>query len=168
MTCELFERKLIELVPSSQQAFQRADQLEAIIPPEDRRRVWRELRLAGFALPGLKLSPRVFLLSAGIILTAVLLVALTWGGGWVLLSLVVFSLLGVGFTRPFAINAPAACQTVYQAACCLTRITPDGYKAGLWTRDEVAINVRQVLAEASGVPAKDIRNDMTMEDLFGP
>ncbi len=57
MIYQEFERKLRELLPLSQQELRMSDRLEDIIPPQQRRRVWQELRVAGFDLPELNLPP---------------------------------------------------------------------------------------------------------------
>ena len=57
ITFREFEKHLRELLPLRQQEIHMSDRIEAIIPSEDRRRVWQELQHAGFDLPELTLPP---------------------------------------------------------------------------------------------------------------
>jgi len=165
MTYQLLARKLRELIPLSAQEIHRTDRIKSLIPAKDRRRVWRELRKAGFDFPSLRLSFSRFLISAIFVLIPVGLLALRFGEWCMPVSLAVLGIFGYWLTRPFAIEIPTGCETTYQAAYYVTRCTPETYQSGLWSPQEVAIKVRQVLAEASCVDFEDIKGDMTMEDL---
>ncbi len=167
MTYQEFERELRELVPLSQPNIDPSDRIEALIPSEERRRVWRQLQLAGFDLPELALSPQVFFMAAALVLAPVILLVLSLRKWSMLLSLLELSFLAHRLTRPLAIYPPFGCRTVQQLVVHLSRFVLEDYKAGLWTHDEIAAKVRQIFAEAAGVPVESVKGETRLEELFG-
>ncbi len=161
-----FEQELRSLLFLPEQNLRMSDRIEAIIPAEERRRVWRDLQLAGFDLPELALSPHVFAIAAVLVLAPVLLLVLSLRKLSLLLSLVELSLLAHRLTRPLAIYPPYGCQTVQQLVLHLSRFLPEDYRAGLWTHEEIAAKVRQIFAEAAGVPVQNIADDTPLVELF--
>ena len=162
-----FERELRGLLLLPEQNLHMSDRIEAIIPAEERRRVWRDLQLAGFELPELTLSPHVFAIAAVLVLAPVLLLVLSLRKWFMLLSLVELSLLAHRLTRPLAIYPPYGCQTVQQLVLHLSRFLPEDYKAGLWTHEEIAAKVRQIFAESAGIPVENIKDETPLVELFG-
>ena len=102
ITFREFEKHLRELLPLRQQEIHMSDSIEAIIPSEDRRRVWRELQLAGFDLPRLKLSRDVFIIVAFLVLESALVFGLLFGWWTIVICFVGLSLLAYCLTRPLA------------------------------------------------------------------
>jgi hypothetical protein len=168
MTFDLLVNMLRELISLPPAEIQRSEKLESLIPPKERRRVWSDLRQAGFGLPSLQLAFPTFMSAVILVAVPSILVAIQFGIWSVFLSLPILSILAYWRTRPFAIHPPDGCQTVYQAACYITQFTPEDYKAGLWSHEQVATRVRNVLAEAACASPDEIRGDMTMEELFAP
>jgi hypothetical protein len=166
MTLEELERELGLLIPVSEPT-RASDRIDAIIPPEHRRRVWRELQKAGFKLPGLCLSWGVFAIATLLVLGPTALLALylrDWS--YSLVTLVGFGFLAYRLTRPWAIHAPHGCETLCEAATYLTPFSPEDYKVGLWTREEVAAKVRQVLADSAGIPVENVKGETPILKLF--
>jgi hypothetical protein len=161
-----FERQLRRLLLVPQQDLRMSDRTEAIIPPEERRRVWRELQRAGFDLPRLNLSCDIFIIMAFVILEPVLVIGLLLGWRTMVLSFIGLSLLAHRLTRPLAIHPPIGCETVQELVMHMTRVVLEEYKAGLWTHGEIAAKVRQFFAEEAGVPVRDIKEDTRLLDLF--
>ena len=167
MALEELERELALLIPVSE-PIRASDRIEAIIPPGERRRVWRELQRAGFKLPGLRLRWSVFSIATGLVLGAVVLLALylrDWS--YSLIALVGLGILASRLSRPWAIHAPLGCETLHEAAAYLTRFLPEAYEAGLWTREEISFKIRQILAETANVSVEDIKGETSLRDLFG-
>jgi len=163
----LLESKLRELIPSSPARIHQSDRMESLIPSKHRRRIWHELRQAGFDLPSLELSFRIFLGAIVTIVTSLTILAY-WIGEWsVLFALPICGILA-WLIRPLAIHPPSGCETVYQAACYLTQFNRGDYKARPRSQEEVACKVREVLAEAACASPNEIRGDMTIKELFGP
>jgi hypothetical protein len=160
------EHELQNLVFLREKSIRMSDRIETIIPAENRRRVWRDLQLAGFDLPELTLSPRVLTIAAVLVLAPVLLLVLSLRRLSLLLSLFELSLLAHRLTRPLAIYPPYGCQTIQELVLHLSRFMPEDYKAGLWTDEEIAAKVRQIFAEIARVPVENIKDDTLLMELF--
>jgi hypothetical protein len=144
-----------------------SEELEAVLPLEDRRATWRELQSAGFELPELKISPRVFWIAALMVLTPLGVLCLASRTWFVIFSIVELTYLAYKLTRPLAVYAPDWCRTVGQAALCLRDVrTPEG-RGVPWTREEVAERVRMIVAERAGVAIGEVTEDTRLADLFG-
>jgi hypothetical protein len=161
------ERELRGLVSLPQDGLRMSDRIEVVIPPEQRREIWQKLQLAGFDLPELRLSPRAFLIAATLVLTPVLLLVLSQRRWSLILSLLELAVIAHRWTRPLAIYPPLCCETIQQLVIHLTRFVIEDYKAGLWTHEEIAARVRQILAESAGVPVESVTSDTRLEKLFG-
>jgi hypothetical protein len=182
MTFVSFERKLRELVPSSQQVIRKSDRLDTIIPREHRRRVWQQFKAAGFLLPDLTLPPsdvghasdlRCFLgcfaiLFLGpplliIMFFAKLLRSSRLGGIHSFLCNQIFP--GMRVNQEMAIHPPVGCETVQEAVLHLTRFKIKDYKAGLWPSADLAAKVRQIFSQHSGVPFASISTGTPITEL---
>jgi hypothetical protein len=166
MVFQEFERELQNLLFLPGNNLRMSDRVESIIPADERRRVWRDLQLAGFDLPELRLSPRIFIVAAVLVLAPVLLLVLSLRKWSLLLTLVELSALAHRLTRPLAIYPPYGCETVQQLVLHLSRFLAEDYKAGLWTHEEIAAKVRQIFAEIAGVPVENIKDDTLLVELF--
>jgi hypothetical protein len=142
-----------------------SDRLHSIVPSSERRRVWQELREAGWELPGLMRSPSVVTVAALMVLAPVLLLVLSLRTWCVLLSLIELSWVAHKLTRPLAIHPPAGCETVREAVLHLTPFRHEDYRAGRWPHDDIADKVRQIISAATGVPFAKIKDDSKLVDL---
>jgi hypothetical protein len=139
--------------------------LDALVPREERRRVWQEMAEAGYELPPLELSGLVFWLTAVFVVFPLLLVGVilkTWA---VVFSLPELGLLARRITRPLAIDTPTG-LTVYEVAVALTPFARVDYKAGLWPAKAIADKVRLIIAAGAGVPFDEVRPDTRLADLI--
>lgn len=150
-------------VPSDRIAL--SQRLSSLIPKEERRRVWAELRQAGVALPALELSGGVFSVAALVVLSPVLLIALVLKTWLAFLSNLELGVLARKVTRPWAIHPPCGCETVYEALLEVTPVTHEDYKSGRWPRQEIAAKVRQVLARALNIPFEKITDQTRLIDI---
>jgi len=166
MVLQELEGELRNLLPLSGRNLRMSDRIEAISPAEERRRIWRDLQLAGFDLRELTLSPRVFTIAAVLALAPVLLLVLSLRKLSLLLSLFELSLLAHRLTRPLAIYPPYGCRTIEELVLHLSRFMPEDYKAGLWTDEEIGAKVRQIFAEIARVPVENIKDDTLLVELF--
>jgi len=170
------------LLPLSQQEIRMSDRFEAIIPPEDRRRVWQKLQQAGFNLPELTAPPSDFPMLTEFRCLFFLGMLLVLGPPLLLLAflgkLVRSSMLkrfqGSFFDRifprvppenPLAVNPPIGCETIQEAVLQLTRFKVEDYKAGLWPSELIGARVRQIIAASSGVPFQAIKSETRFIDL---
>jgi hypothetical protein len=144
-----------------------SEELEAVLPLEDRRITWRELQSADFDLPELEVSPQVFWIAGLMVLTPLGLLCLASRTWFVIWSFVELTFLAYKLTRPLAVHPPAWCRTVGQAALCLRYVrTPDGQGVP-WTREEIAERVRMIIAESANVPIDQVTEDARLTDLLG-
>jgi hypothetical protein len=144
-----------------------SEELDSILPVEDRRTIWRELQAAGFELPELEVSPKVFWIAAAMVLAPLGLLALALRTWFALLTVFELAFLAYKLTRPLAIHPPQWCITVRQAASCLSNIRrPDG-QAVPWTREEISEKVRMLIAKYAGLPIEEVTEDARLIDLFG-
>lgn len=156
---------LIYLVPATPDQITPPRPFAVLIPPQDRRRVWQDLRAAGYDLPELHLPASVGLLVAILVLLPVALAAFALKNWTVLLSLGELGLLARRITRPWATQPPIGCETVQEAVILLTPFTRADYQAGLWPQEEIAAKVRRIVAQATGVPFAEITDQTRLDDI---
>jgi len=161
-----FQETLKE-VAGRQEQLSLSDDLETILPVEERRSIWREMQSAGFELPELQLPAGVFWIAAVMILAPLVLLALALRTWFVFLSLGELGFLGYKLTRPLAIHPPDWCRTVGQAVLCRRNICRSDGRPVPWTREEVAERVRMIISECSGVRIEKITDDTPLIDLLG-
>jgi hypothetical protein len=165
-TFHYLREKLLEIYPIQVDELTSSARFDRLIAADERRRVWQKLREAGFDLPELTLSSRVFLAAALIVMAPVALLAyfLNWT---VVLSLAELGLLARKVTRPLAIYPPIGCETVQEAVLHLTPFRQEDYKAGLWPREDIAAKVRWITARAAGLPFETVTNETRLLDILG-
>lgn len=143
-----------------------SEALEAVLPLEDRRSIWRELQSAGFELPELEVSPQVSWIAALMVLTTLGLLYLASRKWFVICALIELTFLAYKLTRPLAVHPPDWCRTVGQAALCLREVrTPDGRDVP-WTHEEVSERVRMIIADLANVLIENVTGDTRLADLF--
>ena len=160
-----FRRELVQLAPVAPDQVRSDTRFDASIPRRMRRRVWRELARRGFALPPLVLSPSVagFILFSALARSAML--------AWLLNNVVFmwailpFALLSYFLTRPFAVHPQPGCETVREAVFYVTPFRRADYEAGLWPREDLAIKVRSIIADALGLPLVNVREESRLVEL---
>jgi hypothetical protein len=144
-----------------------SEELETILPLEDRQTTWRELQAGGFKLPELQVSPTVFWIAAALVLTPLGLLVLALQTWFAIFTIVELTFLAYKLTRPLAIHPPQWCRTVGQAALCLGNVlTPDG-RIAAWTREEIAERVRMIIAQSAGLPIQKVTESARLTDLLG-
>lgn len=158
---------LAEMLGISPADVSRSGRFAALIPREERRRVWRELQEAGLPLPDLELSGPAFLFAAAMLLLPVGLLALLFRTWSVFLGLGNAYRLARKATRPWAIHPAHGCETIQEAVLYITPFKPEDYRAGLWPPEDIAAKVRQVIASTLGIPFDRITNEIRFIDICG-
>jgi hypothetical protein len=135
-----------------------------LIPSRERRRVWRELQEAGVDLPELRLSSRVLVAIALVVLfpVALLGVLFSWS---IVLCLAELHLLAYKVTRPWAIHPPMGCETPHEAAVHVTPFRMEDYRAGLWSHEEIGAKVRLVICRCLDIPYASIHEGTRLADI---
>ena len=136
-----------------------------LIPPNERRRIWEELRQSGVALPELRLANPVLFLTALTILLPVTVWAILSKNGLAFLCLLELFWIAGKLTRPWAIFPPIGCETVQEAVLANTPFHQKDYHAGLWPPEDIAAKVRWIFSERLGIPFRDITDDTKIANL---
>jgi hypothetical protein len=159
------ERTLCEFVAPREKQLSAGDDLDSVFPIEQRRAIWSRMQQDGFRLPELQLAPHVFLLAATMVIAPLVLLALALHTGFVCLSIFELSFLAYRLTRPYAIYLPGYCRTAGQAALCRKDLRAADGQPLPWTRDEIAMKVRMVIAESVRLPMEKLTEDTRLFDL---
>jgi acyl carrier protein len=163
-------RCLCRLTGLPRRAISPKTRLEELISRSRRRRVWSELRRAGFSLPSLTVPEDVSVW--GVILMLII------GGGfwvlmvltqnpWVLLVPVLIGVLGWLAARPLAREVPFVCPTVGDLVISGSPLGGGtGDAPGCLPRSEISRRVRMMVAEQLVLPPEEVREESRfVEDL---
>jgi hypothetical protein len=164
ITFREFQRRLRKLSPRNVDEISLADRLDMLIPSEDRRRVWQDLKDSGFDLPALRVSAHTFVVAAFLVFIPALL-TLMFQGWSLALCWAKIGMFTRKLTRPFAIHPPPGCTTIREAVLHLSQFRMEDYRAGLWTPEDIASKVRHIIALASGVPLKALTDKTKIFEL---
>ena len=169
-------RVLMETTSTPRRAIRPGTELKVILPPRNRRRVWKRLEqdVAGYVrklrLP-YRLGPiiTVLCLTAGIVGTAIIIPQVGIGNALVLgVTAIVATLLLMFFvTRPFAIAFPQGVVTVGDLA---TATLPPGYEEAAkqqMTDEEVWDRLQRIVADILGVKVDDITPTARFVEVLG-
>jgi hypothetical protein len=163
-TFQQLSERLLEILPARPEEMTPSARFDELIPPNDRRRVWEQLRDTGFDLPQLTLSGRGFLAAAFIVLAPVALLAYLFDWSFVF-SVAELGILARKITRPLAIHPPIGCETMQEAALQLTPFRHEDYKAGLWPREDIAAKVRWVVSYSLRMPFEEVTEETSLANL---
>lgn len=170
--------KLLDLVPLQRREIRPSSSLESLIPKEERRRVWKSLRKSGMDLPRLDIgrTARILIFMAASVATICWLSHFyeqqgnrLWTSGFWLSGALVFmgvALMATSLHRPWAARIPAPYLTVRDVATQLACLDVSGRSSGLLSRDEVAHNVRMIIACQLGIPLEGFDDVKEIETLI--
>jgi hypothetical protein len=159
--------KLADILGTSPEEITPSQFLVALIPSQVRRRVWRQLQEEGVGLPDLRLSQPVVVAAAIAVLIPLTVLAAVRKSWLVYLGLFELGWLARKLTRPWAIYPPNGCETVLEAVLHVTPFRGDDYRAGLWSRDDIATKVRWIFSKQLGIPFAAIKDDTPIADIWG-
>lgn len=160
--------ELMRVVPLSRGQIHPRGALENLIPLNERRRVWRELRGAGLVLPALEI-PQALFDACAILLLATAAAAFVWFQSlFALLLLIPLALLLRWATRPWAVHF-GMCRDVRAAVFHLVpALARDsaGVLGNPLSNRETAEKIRQMIAEITRLPMEKLTDDARfVEDL---
>lgn len=139
--------------------------LATALPVPIRREVWRSLQAGGLRLPGLELSER----DRGRTLWSVLQAAPALAIGswrWSALPLTIHLALAVYWAgRRRAVEFPVGLKTVGELVICATCFSDHRASGYRWTRNEIALKVRLIVAQAAGLPLDAVQPERTWAEL---
>jgi hypothetical protein len=143
-----------------------ATPLESVLPVESRRATWRRLHRQGFRLPPLRLSRRDDNRNFVGVLRATVAFALClqrWSGLLVALPL---GLVTYWVSRRRAVEFPPGLRTVGEAVFYLTSVREHKSSGYRWTRHEIALKVRRIVAESVGLPLDAVQERTTLAEVW--
>jgi hypothetical protein len=140
--------------------------LEALLPVAQRRHLWQRLRERGLKVHALQLSDRDHRRYALAVLMRTASLAFCVRSWFALLVAVPLGLFAFWVSRRRAVHFPLGLKTVGELVIYMTRF-PDHKGSGYrWTRNEIALKVRLIIAESSGVPLEKIQPETTWAELM--
>lgn len=139
--------------------------LEELIPAHERREVWRHLRRQGLRVPARRLTQaeRAWGLFGVLKTTASLVLGLqSWAA---LLAALPLGLAAYFANRRRAVQFPLHLRTVGELVLYLTSFPEHKGSGYRWTRTEIELKVRLVVAESLGLPPDAVRPESTLAEL---
>jgi hypothetical protein len=139
--------------------------LEDLLPVDQRRRVWEHLQRLGLRLPSLELSPRDHRRNLLQVIRGAVSSALYLQKWYTLLAFVPLALAVHWATRRRAVQFPSGIHTLGQLviySTCFAEHKESGYR---WTRNEIELKVRMIIAEMAGLPLDAVQPETRLIDL---
>lgn len=141
--------------------------LETILPSSIRPEVWRELRACGLRVPDLELSKRdrERTFWSGLLLT-VSLAVFVCSENWSRLPITVSLALAVcRAARRRAVEFPIGLKTLGELVICSTCFSDHKGSGYRWTRNEMSLKVRLIVAISQGLPLDVVQPERTWAEL---
>jgi hypothetical protein len=143
--------------------------LESLLPEPRRREIWRELRRQGLRLPPLVRSERDIrrngLVFGGLMLKAAVAWAVGLQMGWALLAALAPGLVAYWANRRRAVHFPLGLGTVGELVISMTNFGEHKASGYRWTRNEIELKVRLIIAESLGLPLDAVKPECTLAEL---
>ncbi len=139
--------------------------LHDLIPAERRREFWQQLRQEGLSPPDLSLSPKDGCMAALMAVKTAASFALSLQSWYGLLTIFPVTVLLYRTTRHRAVHLASCYRTVGELVLGLTPVA--GHPGYRWGRKEIALKVRLVVAEASGLTLDEVEESTPFTDVFG-
>lgn len=139
--------------------------LEAILPLPIRRAVWAELRRQGLRVPPLEFSPKDMRRMAWAVLkwTVSAVVHLRSLSGLLVAVPLAFAVIRANRRR--AVQLPLGIKNVGELVIYMTHFAAHKDSGYRWTRNEIELKVRLIIAESLGVDVDLIRPECTFAEL---
>jgi hypothetical protein len=142
-----------------------ATSLDAILPIETRREAWEQLQRQGMLIPDLEFSERDRRRSLWIVLKAAGSSALHLQSWYALLLAVPLMFIVSRARRHRAVHFPIGLSTVGELVIYATRFSEHKHSGYRWTRNEISMKVRMIVAESTGKPLETIQSETQLLDL---
>lgn len=142
-----------------------ATPLESLLPVERRRAVWEQLRREYLRLPELELSARDRRRNLLSITRMVVSAAVSLRSWQALLLAFPLALAVHWATRRRAVHFPLGLKTVGEVVIYATSFPEHKDSGYRWTRNEIALKVRMIVAESAGLPLEAIQPETRFAEL---
>lgn len=141
--------------------------LAELVPVRDRRRTWAALRRAGVRVPCLELSGFSSAVFAQLVLLAVVVSYGATRSPWLAAATFVAACVAArAASRPWAVHIPGCVRTVGELAVYGTRFAEHAASGHRWTRGEVALKTRILVAASGGLTLDAVTPDFRFDDLY--
>lgn len=156
-------KTLLEILPVDRKDIHPSTQWEALIPRNQRKAVWRQLKNKGINLPGMEPGSIIFWSMAVILFVPFALLAYRLGSGWpVVLSILPPIIAAKYLTRPIAVRAPSTFKTVGGAALFMADNLPE---STAFNRIEVREGIRRIISEQLAIPIEELTDNVKWSEL---
>jgi hypothetical protein len=139
--------------------------LDVILPIGARRRAWKQLQRQGLKLPGLEFSKSDHWRNVLIVLKATGSSAVHLQSWYALFFALPLMFIVSWARRHRAVQFPLGLSTVGELVIFTTRFNEHKDSGYRWTRNEISMKVRMIVAESVGVPLEEIQPDTKLLDL---
>jgi hypothetical protein len=139
--------------------------LESLLPAPSRRAVWEHLRRQGLRVPSLEFSERDMRRMAWTVLRGTVSAAISlrsWSGLLVAVPLAIAVYRG---NRRRAVELPRGVKNVGELVIYMTRFADHKDSGYRWTRNEIELKVRLIIAETLGLDIDSVRPECTLREL---
>ena len=142
-----------------------ATTLDAILPIEARREAWEQLQRRGFVLPDLEFSEQDHWRNFWIVLKATGSSALHLQSWYALFFALPLIFIVSWARRHRAVQFPLGLSTVGELVIYATRFSEHKDSGYRWTRNEISMKVRMIVAESVGMPLEAIQPETKLLEL---
>lgn len=139
--------------------------LAVLIPPEQRRQTWQRLREEGLAVPSLELTSWERTTGTLTVLKTAASLALSTQNSYALLTALPLGAVAYAASRPRAVNLPLGIRTVGDLVMYLTSYREHQHSGYRWTRNEIALRVRFLVAESMGLTLNEVQENTSFAEL---
>jgi hypothetical protein len=140
-------------------------QLDELLPIEQRREAWEQLRRRRMHLPALELSRRDQLRNLFAVIRATISSALYLQRWQAVLVAFPAGLLATWASRHRAVHFPPCIKTVGEMVIYAIRFGEHKERGYRWTRNDISLKVRMIVAERAGLPLEEIQPETRLIDL---
>jgi hypothetical protein len=142
-----------------------ATPLDAILPIEAKWEAWKQLQREGLRLPDLEFSRQDRWRNFWIVMGATGSSALHLQSGYALFLALPLMLIVSWARRHRAVHVPLGLSTVGELAIYATRFSEHKDSGYRWTRNEISMKVRLIVAESVGMPLEAIQPETKLLEL---
>ena len=139
--------------------------LESLLPEPSRRAVWDHLRRQGLRLPALEFSERDTRRMAWAVLRGTVSAAVSLRSWAAVLVAFPLALAVYRANRRRAAGLPLGMKNVGELVIYMTRFSEHKDSGYRWTRSEIELKVRLILAESLGLDLDAVRPECTLREL---
>jgi hypothetical protein len=159
-----FRAGVLRYIDIDRHAIRPGTPLEFLLPVPIRRAVWEHLRRHGLRPPALEFSKRDLEGVAWAVLRGAVSAGISlqrWSALFAAIPLIVAI---YGAHRRQAVELPRGIKNVGELVLYMTRFADHKESGYRWTRNEIELKVRLIIAESMGLDVDDVRPECTWSD----